>query len=76
MVRGMTPLKSFRDHETSRSDIAFGHCIGAVLSSLQWPKEGQVNTDKSKVLQGTLDLMVLKASTPWAIAWIRHCTTH
>jgi PadR family transcriptional regulator PadR len=30
-----------------------------VLTSLQWPKERQ-NTHKSEVLQGTLDLMILK----------------
>jgi PadR family transcriptional regulator, regulatory protein PadR len=52
--------QSFHGRKTSQSDISYGHCTGVALSSLQWPKERGVNTNKSEVLQGTLDLMILK----------------
>src|ERR1039457_1087807 len=39
---------------------SYGHCKGKVLASLACAKEKRVTEKKSDVLQGTLDLMILK----------------
>jgi hypothetical protein len=40
---------------------SYGHCKGAVLSSLQCAWENVLKADRSEVLQGTLDLTIPKA---------------
>jgi PadR family transcriptional regulator PadR len=43
-----------------RSAISYGHCKGANDSFYAMAKGTIVSTEKSEVLQGTLDLMILK----------------
>jgi transcriptional regulator len=40
--------------------FTYGRCKGAVVCSLQWPKERILGGEKTEVLQGTLDMMILK----------------
>src|ERR1700760_124071 len=45
---------------TSLPRISYGHSKGVMLRSMGCPKEPLLGEKKSDVLQGTLDLMVLK----------------
>jgi transcriptional regulator len=43
-----------------RMQFTYGRCKGVVVCSLQWPKERILGGEKTEVLQGTLDMMILK----------------
>jgi len=53
-------LKNVEFDTPQGREFPYGHCKGVALSSLVYPKERAMDAKKSEVLQGTLDLMILK----------------